>query len=118
MSCGRKAAEAVWRPSEQAVRGIIADAQRKTGGLQGTSTACIAQLGPQSALHVANIGDSGLVVFRRRECIFASEVMPPDFLVAIVLLYLNEADRCTTSLVDKAFNYKPADMHLGCDQDF
>ena len=82
MSCGQRAAEAVRRPSEQAARGIIAAAQKNTGSLQGTATACVAQLGPQSTLHVANVGDSGVVVFRRGECIFASEVVASGFFVA------------------------------------
>ncbi len=76
MKYGQKAAEAVRRPSEQATRGIIAAAQKTTGSLPGTATACVAQLGPQATLHVANVGDSCLVVFRRGECIFASEVLP------------------------------------------
>lgn len=72
---GMKAAEGVRRPSEQAVRGILAAAQKGAGSLQGTSTACVAQLGTQASLHIANVGDCGLVVFRRGDCIFASEVM-------------------------------------------
>lgn len=75
MVSGMKAAEGVRRPSEQAVRGIIAAAQKGAGSLQGTSTICIAQLGSQSMLHVANVGDCGVVVFRRGNCVFASEVM-------------------------------------------
>ena len=89
MRFGRKAAEAVRRPSEQATRGIIAAAQKNTGSLQGTATACVAQLGSQSNLHVANVGDSGMVVFRRGECIFASEVTPFEDLLTATLVDAN-----------------------------
>ena len=74
MRNGQKAAEGVRRPSEQAARGIMEAAQKGAGSLKGTATACVALLGPQATLHVANVGDCGLVVFRRGECIFASEV--------------------------------------------
>ncbi|TXG60281.1 hypothetical protein EZV62_014854 [Acer yangbiense] len=47
---------------------------------QGSSTACIIALNDDDhCLHVANVGDSGFLVFRNRECIFQSPIQQHGF---------------------------------------
>lgn len=57
---------------------IVEYAHQKTNAC-GSSTACVAVMRPNGCLQVANLGDSGLRVFRGTQCIFATKIQEHEF---------------------------------------